>query len=520
MSTERDQGFEALQRGDVAAANGLLETACQQDPNDYQAHMYLGAAYGQAGRHADAIQVLTRAVQIEPGNAQARYNLGISLERGGWTQEATTAVQQALTLQPDYPKAQEALQRLMGTTQAAPATPGFGAPAPTSAAPADQTVQGGAQPAGLANYGAPPQQPAYGQPTPPAYGQPGLGSPTYTPPQPAYNPAAFRPVAQAPYFEDSFNLGQGFKDWIQVLISPNQFFADQAGRDGKKAPMATFVAYMLVAIVLGVLMSLVKPNPSAPVGPGFTLLISILGAVINFFVLLVYALILHGVGKMFGNSATYSGSFRATVYSVAPIHTLGILTTIIMPFMVASTPPVTPGMGGNGFGFAPPAQTRILTAQENASTPHRLILAQDPGFGGGGMGRMRGQRGMGGPGGMPTTPPGFGGPDSGPMGGGPMGGPYSSQRSGQNPFANPAFGQLAAMGAFGIIIGLIELLWVTILLVIGVSSIQRISAGAAFGTVVLTDIAMLVLFVGVIIVLGILFAGIFMAAGSAGGMGR
>src|SRR5262245_43528345 len=123
MSVEREAGFEALQRGDTAGAIEQLERACQLNSEDYEAHLYLGAAYGKAGRQMDAINSITRAVQLQPANAQARYNLGIAMESGGYKEQAIQAIQQALALQPDYPKAQEALQRLQPSAAPPPFTP-------------------------------------------------------------------------------------------------------------------------------------------------------------------------------------------------------------------------------------------------------------------------------------------------------------------------------------------------------------------------------------------------------------
>ena len=80
MSTDRDAGFQALQQRNADAAIPLLESACRQDPNDFDAFLYLGAAYGQTGRKMDAVMSVTKAVQLQPGNPQARYNLGIAME--------------------------------------------------------------------------------------------------------------------------------------------------------------------------------------------------------------------------------------------------------------------------------------------------------------------------------------------------------------------------------------------------------------------------------------------------------
>jgi hypothetical protein len=157
MSTERDAGLQALQQGNPAAAVPLLETACHQNPGDFDAYLYLGAAYGQLGRQMDAINTITRAVQLQPANAQARYNLAVAMEQGGYREQAVQALGQALQLQPEYPKAREALRRLQGAgappaPAQQPAAGGYGAPAAESAgqppsnayAPAPATASGAA----------------------------------------------------------------------------------------------------------------------------------------------------------------------------------------------------------------------------------------------------------------------------------------------------------------------------------------------------------------------------------------
>src|SRR5690349_5279054 len=125
MSAERDAGFAALQREDIAVAIQQLEAACRIDPSDYEAHLYLGGAYLKAGRQMDAINSITRAVQLQPANAQARYNLGVAMESGGYKEQAIQAFQQAVSLQPNYTKAQEALQRLQQSA-APPSQPAYG----------------------------------------------------------------------------------------------------------------------------------------------------------------------------------------------------------------------------------------------------------------------------------------------------------------------------------------------------------------------------------------------------------
>lgn len=153
-----------MQSGDVSGAIAQLEQADAADPNDFQTCLYLGAAYGQAGRQMDAVNVLTKAVQLQPANAQARYNLAVALESAGYKEQAMTAAQQAVQLQPDYAKAQEMVARLSGGST----------PPPASTPPASP------------QYGQPQQSTFYGQPTvygqqdqPTAYGQPAQPQPPY-----------------------------------------------------------------------------------------------------------------------------------------------------------------------------------------------------------------------------------------------------------------------------------------------------------------------------------------------------
>lgn len=112
MSGEIESAIQSMQRGDVDNAISLLQSFCEHNPQNYDAHMYLGAAFGKAGRPLDSIRILTKAVEIQPGNPQARYNLALAMEHGGYIDHALSLLQQALSLQPDYDKAVEALNRI------------------------------------------------------------------------------------------------------------------------------------------------------------------------------------------------------------------------------------------------------------------------------------------------------------------------------------------------------------------------------------------------------------------------
>ncbi len=145
MPSEKETGLAALQRGDFANAIPALESAILSDPNDFDAHLYLGAAYSQTERHTEGVETLTKAVYLQPMNAQVRYNLAVAFERAGWNEQAIEVLQQVLQIQPDYAQAQQALTRLQPP---APVLPPMSAPqvAPGYAPPGQGAMPGYAPP--------------------------------------------------------------------------------------------------------------------------------------------------------------------------------------------------------------------------------------------------------------------------------------------------------------------------------------------------------------------------------------
>ncbi len=304
MSTARDAGLAALQSGDVQTAIAQLEVAVQENPSDFDACLFLGGAYGQAGRALDAIKSVTQAVQLQPANAQARYNLGVAMEQGGYNEQALQVYSQAIRLQPDYAKAAEAVARLNAGSNPAPVTSAFVSGQQFQEAPA-QPAQQYAQPPAFAQQQAQPQQynplapapqeqpqqynplapapqqgmqptqafapqpqqvQAFGRPTIPA-GQPqqpaeaGLSS-YMAPPPPAARPAApggygapaaygARPGAYSsmPSYDDEFNLGQAFKDLFRVMFSPRQILSEMAGCDTTRSAWSLFTVYGIILVV-------------------------------------------------------------------------------------------------------------------------------------------------------------------------------------------------------------------------------------------------------------------------------
>ena len=388
MSTARDAGLAALQSGDIQTAIAQLEEAVQENPSDFDACLYLGGAYGQAGRPLDAIKSVTQAVQLQPANAQARYNLAVAMEQGGYAEQAAQVYSQAVHLQPDYPKAAEAIARLHASSNQ-----GFGAPvsassstagsgqqfAETQPQPTPQPTQQFAQPPAFGAAAAaqttaynplasteqqqpaafnpiaptqqnpqptqafaPPQQSqAFARPTVPV-GQPqqpgeaGLGS-YMAPPPPAaraaggYGAPGARPGAypSMPSYDDEFKMGQAFKDFFRALFKPRELFSEMAGCDTTRIAWALFVTYCLLLIaVCGVVGGII----SSKVGATALVIAGVYAVGIIVMLLVtwaVFALIVHMLSRAFGSSLRYGASLRCVVYGAAP-YVASLLSTLLI----------------------------------------------------------------------------------------------------------------------------------------------------------------------------------------------
>lgn len=105
-------GVEAYKAGDCDKAIEELEAATHQDPQNYKAFNYLGAACAAKGRYNAAIGAFKAAEQIAPGIASTHYNIAQAYEADGLLSEAEYEYEKAIQADPSYTKAQEALTSL------------------------------------------------------------------------------------------------------------------------------------------------------------------------------------------------------------------------------------------------------------------------------------------------------------------------------------------------------------------------------------------------------------------------
>ena len=306
MTAERDAGFAALQQGDIPTAIAQLERACLNDPQDFQANLYLGAAYGQADRANDSVTAFTRAVQIQPENAQARYNLGVALENAGWKEQAVTVMQQALTLQPNYPQAQEALRRLQPVAPP-PAMPTAGMPQPMQS---QMTPQAAAPASGTVPYGTPPQQQPYGMAPQQPYAPPGGAIPYGSPPAP--QPGYGLPPHQAMGGQMPGQMPGQMQGGMNTMVNPAAPVRPMAPVEEKEPNLALgTIAGLAIAVFGGLLIGFFS------VGMGTS--IPFLSIVFGF-------LIGHAVPKASGDVGEKQGIIAAFCSG------LGVLVSVAIPF--------------------------------------------------------------------------------------------------------------------------------------------------------------------------------------------
>jgi tetratricopeptide (TPR) repeat protein len=107
-----EQGLAAFKSGDYDTAISLLEAATREEPENYRAFNYLGAAYAGKGKYNAAIGAFKSAEQINPGVVSIHYNLGQAYEAAGVPAEAEYEYECCLRMDFSYARAQEALNAL------------------------------------------------------------------------------------------------------------------------------------------------------------------------------------------------------------------------------------------------------------------------------------------------------------------------------------------------------------------------------------------------------------------------
>jgi len=96
------RAFVAYQRGALAEAEQLCQSALGLKADSFEALYLMGIISGQTGRTHQASEFFARAVAVNPNQADAYYNLGVALGELGRHAEALQSYERAIALRPDY----------------------------------------------------------------------------------------------------------------------------------------------------------------------------------------------------------------------------------------------------------------------------------------------------------------------------------------------------------------------------------------------------------------------------------
>ena len=99
------QGIESFNRGETENARMLFEGALKTNPNDSQAHQFLGILDDGAGNLKSAEIHFAKAARLEPKSAAARNNYGAILLKNNHLREAAAEFAASLKIDPKQPNA-------------------------------------------------------------------------------------------------------------------------------------------------------------------------------------------------------------------------------------------------------------------------------------------------------------------------------------------------------------------------------------------------------------------------------
>ncbi len=110
-----EQAKGLLQTGKAAQAVELFRRAIDAHPRGDllpSCYLALGSAYGDLGRHAEALEAYRKVVTLRPDDPEGFRALAIGQEEAGKLGEARASLEHAISLNPDQPSAYQDLANL------------------------------------------------------------------------------------------------------------------------------------------------------------------------------------------------------------------------------------------------------------------------------------------------------------------------------------------------------------------------------------------------------------------------
>ena len=111
-----NNGVKQLNRGNYAKAAKEFNKAIAADPNNWEAHYYLGVTYHRWKRYHESVNSFRVAIDLNRNDnywvSKVRFNIGLALEYAGKYEEAQNEYKLSVTLNPDNRDAYNRLEKL------------------------------------------------------------------------------------------------------------------------------------------------------------------------------------------------------------------------------------------------------------------------------------------------------------------------------------------------------------------------------------------------------------------------
>ena len=105
-------GISAYQRGDLGAAERLLERAVRGDPRNATARAYAGLIGMDRERYREALRHFEALIEIDGGRLESRHHAASAAFRAGEVDAARAHCEEALRLSPDHSASQSLLSKI------------------------------------------------------------------------------------------------------------------------------------------------------------------------------------------------------------------------------------------------------------------------------------------------------------------------------------------------------------------------------------------------------------------------
>ena len=111
------KGFNALNKTDFKEAENCYRIILEMQPENFDAHNFLGVSLNELGRLNEAEESYQNAIKFKPDFAEAHYNLAVALIKSKKLSEGIKSYQNAIRFKPDFAEAHYNLGNILSVVK-------------------------------------------------------------------------------------------------------------------------------------------------------------------------------------------------------------------------------------------------------------------------------------------------------------------------------------------------------------------------------------------------------------------